>query len=207
VLLITLPHSRNGRGRVYVTNWRGIEWGWWRSGRPDWIKALNTHDLPAYVSSDHLKGVRILLVEDSWHIGIALKGLLHDWGADVVGPAATTAEADRLLCEHVPDVALVDLILRGGERAHALIDRLHDRGIRVIVASGYGFLPLSSGKAAAVLQKPFSETQLLATLSPVIGQRLSSTAPAVGCAPPISRRMTDGTPFEPTIEPTKAVNL
>ena len=143
--------------------------GW---GRPDWKKALNALDPAEYVSSDHLKGVRILLVEDSWHLGIALKDLLQDWGAEVVGPVATTVEADRLICEHVPDVALVDLILKGGERADGLIDRLHDRGIWVIVASGYGFLPLASGKAAAVLQKPFGETQLLATLRPVIAQRL-----------------------------------
>ena len=81
--------------------------------RPDWKKALNAHDPAEYVSSDHLKGVRILLVEDSWHLGKALKDLLQDWGADVVGPVATTVEADRLICEHVPDVALVDLILRG----------------------------------------------------------------------------------------------
>jgi DNA-binding NtrC family response regulator len=174
-------------------------------------KALNAHDSPEYVSSDHLKGVRILLVEDSWHLGIALKDMLQDWGADVVGPVATTVEADRLLCEHVPDVALVDLILRGGERADGLIDRLHDRGIGVIVASGYGFLSPASGKAAAFLPKPFSETQLLATLGPVIARRLSSSADAVGCAretvQPISRGMTNGTPFEPSIEPTKAINV
>jgi hypothetical protein len=44
--------------------------------RPDWKKALNAHDSPEYVSSDHLKGVRILLVEDTWHLGMALKDLL-----------------------------------------------------------------------------------------------------------------------------------
>ena len=34
-------------------------------------------------------------------------------GAEVVGPAATTTEAERLLSEHAPDVALVDFHLRG----------------------------------------------------------------------------------------------
>ena len=37
-----------------------------------------------------LTGVRILVVEDSWHIGIALESLLRALGADVAGPVATT---------------------------------------------------------------------------------------------------------------------
>jgi len=40
-----------------------------------------------------LQGVHILLVEDSWHLGVAMKRLLELLGADVAGPAATTAEA------------------------------------------------------------------------------------------------------------------
>ena len=44
-------------------------------------------------------------------------------GADVVGPAATTAEAERLLSEHAPDVALVDFYLRAGELSYGLITR------------------------------------------------------------------------------------
>ena len=39
---------------------------------------------------------------------VALKNLLPDWGADVAGPVATTVEAERLISEHAPDVALVD---------------------------------------------------------------------------------------------------
>ena len=38
--------------------------------------------------------MRILVVEDSWHIGIALKSLLRSLGADVAGPVATVAEAE-----------------------------------------------------------------------------------------------------------------
>jgi CheY-like chemotaxis protein len=131
----------------------------------------NAHDPAIAGSSDDLNGLGILLVEDSWHVGQAMKRLLQVMGADVAGPAATTAEAERLLCEHVPDVALVDISLRGGERAYGLIDRLHDRGVRVIVISGYAELPLASAKAAAVLQKPVSEAQLLATLRPLIAQK------------------------------------
>jgi DNA-binding NtrC family response regulator len=111
-----------------------------------------------------LKGMRILLVEDSWQLGVALKNLLQMLGADVVGPVATTAEAGRLISLNAPDVALVDVNLRGGEQAYSLIDELHGKGIRVIVTSGYADLPLASQKVVAILQKPISEELLLATL-------------------------------------------
>jgi CheY-like chemotaxis protein len=123
-------------------------------------------DAPVTESMD-LKGVRILLVEDSWHLGIALKNQLRALGADVTGPVATAADAERLISERAPDAALVDFNLRGGERADRLIDRLHDQGVRVIVTSGYAVLPLASGKAAAILQKPIDEAQLIAALRPM----------------------------------------
>jgi CheY-like chemotaxis protein len=136
------------------------------------MTSSNAHNLPgAAQDSWDLKGVNILLVEDSWHLGIALKNLLKAWGAEVSGPVATAAEADRLTSEHRPAVALVDLNLRGGERAYDLIDRLHERGIPVIVTSGYEVLPRPPGKAVAVLQKPFGEAQLLALLRPLTPQR------------------------------------
>jgi DNA-binding NtrC family response regulator len=126
------------------------------------MTSSNAHDSPGAGLSD-LKGVRILLVEDDWQLGIALKSQLRALGADVAGLAATTAEAQRLISERAADVALVDFNLRGGERAYGLIDRLHDQGVRVIVISGYADLPLA-GKVEAILQKPISEEQLLATL-------------------------------------------
>jgi CheY-like chemotaxis protein len=133
--------------------------------RRDPMTSSNTHDRPEAVSAD-LTGMRILVVEDSWHLAIALTSLLQALGAEVAGPAATTAEAERLASEHAPDAALVDFNLRGGELAHGLIDRLNDRGIRVIVTSGYAVPPLAPGKAAAILQKPIIEAQLLAALRP-----------------------------------------
>jgi DNA-binding NtrC family response regulator len=128
------------------------------------------HDSPDAGSVD-LTGVRVIVVEDSWHVGIALKSLLRALGADVAGPVATTAEAERLISEQTPDVAIVDFNLRGSELAHGLIDRLNDHGIRVIVISGYAVLPLAPEKAAAILQKPIIEAQLLEALRPVIAQK------------------------------------
>jgi DNA-binding response OmpR family regulator len=111
------------------------------------------------------KGLRVILVEDSWHIGLGLKDLLQEWEVDGAGPVATTVEAERLISERVPDVALVDLILRGGEWAYDLIDRLHKKAVRVIVTTGYSDVQVVPGTVAAILRKPFSEEQLLAALN------------------------------------------
>ena len=123
---------------------------------------------------DDLSGVRILLVEDSWPVGQAMKRLLQVLGAEVAGPAASGAEAERLFSEQTPHLALVDFHLRAGELATGLIDRLHDRGIPVIVITGYAVLPVAPKNVVTVLQKPVSMELLLATLRPFIAPKPAS---------------------------------
>jgi DNA-binding NtrC family response regulator len=117
-----------------------------------------------------LSDLCVLVVEDSWDVGTGLKMLLESWGAVVAGPAATTAEAVRLVCERTPDVALVDIHLRDGEQSYCLINQLHDQGIRVVVISGYADVSPAVGKVAAILQKPVREDVLLASIRPVRAQ-------------------------------------
>jgi len=126
-------------------------------------------DPPDAVSSE-LNGLCILVVEDSWDVGTGLKMLLESLGAVVTGPAATTADAARLVRERTPDVALVDINLRDGEQSYCLINQLHDQGIRVIVISGYADVSPAAGKVAAVLQKPIREDVLIASIRPVTAQ-------------------------------------
>lgn len=123
-----------------------------------------------------LSGVRILVVEDSWQLAMALKSLLLALGAEVSGPVATSADALRLATEQPPDAALVDFNLRGGERADALIERLHEQGVYVIVTSGYAVLPVVPRHAAAILQKPISEMALLGSLRPVVARKAQGQA-------------------------------
>ena len=121
--------------------------------------------------SPELKGAHILLVEDSWHVGNAIKRLLRALGADVAGPAATIPDADRLVAERTPDVAIVDINLRGGERANDLIDRLHKQRIPVVVITGYTATSLPPGHAEVILQKPVSVETFLAVLRPIIARQ------------------------------------
>lgn len=128
------------------------------------MASSNAHDAPLARLSDDLNGLRVLIVEDSWQVASALKRLLELCGADVAAPVATTADAVRLISERAPDVALVDINLRGGEQSYDLIDQLYDQGIRVVVVTGYADVLLKQGKVAAILQKPVTEDLLLAAL-------------------------------------------
>lgn len=81
----------------------------------------------------------------------------------VAGPAASLGDAERLLAARDPEVAIVDINLKG-QMAYGLIDRLHGRGVPIVVISGYAIPQIAQGKVAAVLQKPFSAKSLLAIL-------------------------------------------
>jgi hypothetical protein len=80
-------------------------------------------------------GLHILLVEDSPDIGELVKTFLALEGATVAGPAATAAEARKLMAERRPQVALVAFHLRDGH-AYRLIAHLRELGVPVIVISG-----------------------------------------------------------------------
>lgn len=135
------------------------------------MTSTNSDDAPGARLPDDLKGLDILLVEDSWDLGDAMKDLLELLGAEVAGPAATTAEAEHLLATNTPDVALVDFHLRDGELSTGLIARLHERGIPVVLISGSEFFPSRPENAFFTLEKPVSESQLLEVLRPIVAQK------------------------------------
>ena len=88
----------------------------------------------------------------------------------MAGPAATIADAERLIAEGKPDVAIVDINLRNGEQANPLLDRLQEERIPVIVITGYTEVSLQPGKVEAILQKPVREEQFLAVLRPIVAR-------------------------------------
>ena len=141
------------------------------------MNSSNANEFSGAESLD-LSGLRILVVEDSWQLAMALKSLLQAYSADVSGPVATAADAQRLASEQKPDAALVDFNLRGGERADVLIDWLYEQGVYVIVTSGYAVLPVVPRYAAAILHKPISEAQLLGSLRPVVARKAQDGAGA-----------------------------
>jgi len=111
-----------------------------------------------------LRGVRALVVEDTWMVGEALRDILEGLGLEVAGPAASVSEAERLIAQSPPAVAFIDIQLRNGELAYGLIDALHERGIRIIVTSAFAVLSERVEKIASLLPNPYTATKVLATL-------------------------------------------
>ena len=122
---------------------------------------------PSHEEAHSLRGVRVLIVEDSWQVAMALKSMLRDRGMVITGPTSKIAEAERLAVDEKPELALVDLHLKG-EMSWGLVDWLHQRGLRVIVLSGYAGPNLSLDKANAIVQKPFGADELVATMQDVM---------------------------------------
>jgi DNA-binding NtrC family response regulator len=117
--------------------------------------------------NDLLKGVRVLIVEDAWHVAKALKSMLEQIGMHVVGPTATTTQARGLAAAQRPELAIVDINLKQ-ETSHGLIDELHEQGVLIIVITGYAASQVSKDSVATILQKPFSDSELITTMNRVV---------------------------------------
>jgi CheY-like chemotaxis protein len=107
-----------------------------------------------------------LVVEDEFLIALDLEALLREHGWRVLGPAATVAEALRLLEDgKMPDVALLDVNLRG-ETVVPVAEVLRERGVPIVLASAYD----QAGSIADVLAdapnvgKPSHKRHLLVAL-------------------------------------------
>ena len=125
----------------------------------------------ARASDDDLRGLEILLVEDSQSVADALKQHLALLGANVTGPAATTTEARKLMNEHLPQVALVDFHLRGGDSS-SLIAQLREEGVPVVMLSVSFERPApASLEGVTMVEKPISEAQILQYLKPILKKR------------------------------------
>lgn len=110
----------------------------------------------------NLKGLRVLLAEDSFNVTLVLETALEAEGAVVIGPAGTLEAAYELAGAQKPDLAVIDLDL-GGRDASPLVRQLTDSGTKVIVATGYD-LPEETGNAISdlpVLKKPYTPAQLI----------------------------------------------
>ncbi|MGE0627841.1 MAG: response regulator [Hyphomicrobiaceae bacterium] len=110
-----------------------------------------------------LSGLRILVAEDSWHLADALRITLEGAGAEVIGLAATLADAEHIAATIDFDAAVMDLNLHDA-MAHALAQRLAAAGKKVVVISGYDIKGEISHQVHATLGKPTSTAALISAL-------------------------------------------
>lgn len=115
-----------------------------------------------------LLGKRILVVEDRYLQADEIGRMVASGGGEVLGPAATVADAAMLADGHRIDAALLDVDLRG-EHVFSLADRLAEAGIPYVFATGFERTVVPDAHAnARFLRKPLSAEMLFAALSEAI---------------------------------------
>jgi two-component system, response regulator PdtaR len=117
---------------------------------------------------------RALIVEDEALIATSLESILESAGCEVVGWATDAVEARELAAAHAPDIAIVDIQLRGGEDGIALAAELHhERGIVIVFVTAQTD-PATVARAKAVphhdyVSKPYTAARILAALAEATG--------------------------------------
>jgi CheY-like chemotaxis protein len=116
------------------------------------------------------RGPLVLVVEDEVLIAMDLERLLRRSGYRVLGPAATVAAALRLPDGEMPDVALLDVNLRGA-MATPVAEAPRARGVPFVLASAYGRARLTAEVLAGApsVGKPVNARGLLAALARAVG--------------------------------------
>ncbi|WP_165837500.1 response regulator [Zavarzinia aquatilis] len=110
---------------------------------------------------------RILVVEDEAFIAFYLDSVLTDAGYEVIGPVDDARVAMRLAAEERPDLALMDIRLKGDiDGVHATRHLVQDLGVPVVVVSANApqsmddLRPLTSH----ILGKPVASEELVETV-------------------------------------------
>jgi signal transduction histidine kinase/CheY-like chemotaxis protein len=108
---------------------------------------------------------RILVVEDESIVALDLQSSLEHLGYEVVGTAATGADALRIAAAQTPDLALMDIQLRGEMDGTATADEMRRRfGIPVVYLTAYSdeatLQRAQVSEPFGYLLKPFAEREL-----------------------------------------------
>ena len=109
----------------------------------------------------------LLMAEDEVFIAMMLEDILTDEGYHV--HAVTTLAEGLIVAEHGEfAVAILDVNL-GRDLVFPLAERLRDKGVPLLFASGYGNEAIPAGFGNShVLMKPFDAKALLAALAKLV---------------------------------------
>ena len=117
-----------------------------------------------------LTGKRALVVEDEALVALLIEEMLADLGFTDVRHVASARDVPAIVEAAPPDVAILDLNL-GGHKTLDLAEKLRDRGIPFVFATGYARdgLP-AEWKAQPIVNKPFSCEMLGAAIKAALAQ-------------------------------------
>ena len=112
-------------------------------------------------SPDDIRGRRILIAEDEAMIALDLESVLQDLGCEIIGPVANVEDLVEQFETQHPDGALLDINLRG-KQVFAVLPRLIEQGLPVIITSGYDDVTLipQDFRALPRISKPFNQAIL-----------------------------------------------
>ncbi|HEV7277016.1 MAG TPA: response regulator [Devosiaceae bacterium] len=114
-------------------------------------------------------GASVLILEDEPLVAFALEDMLLELGSQDVRLATTIAEAFRFLDAHTPDIAVLDVNIRG-ERSYGVACELIRRGVPFVFATGYGDAEHPEAlKTVPTLTKPYSPDDLRSALATATG--------------------------------------
>jgi DNA-binding response OmpR family regulator len=115
--------------------------------------------------------VAVLLVEDEALIRMMFEDVLLELGHSIAAQAGDLATGLTFAKERDYRLAILDVNLNG-RPAFPIADVVRARGKALLFVTGYGSAGLAADyKGAAVLQKPFTETQLSRAISSVLAGR------------------------------------
>ncbi len=117
---------------------------------------------------------RVVIAEDEAIVRLDLKEILTEAGYDVVGETGRGDEAVRLVDEHRPDLAILDIKMPGmdGVRAAQEISAAHQVAVLILTAFSQRDLIEDARDAgvAAYLVKPFRREELLPAIEGVLAR-------------------------------------
>jgi two-component system, response regulator PdtaR len=124
---------------------------------------------------------RILICEDNHLIAMGWASLLATTGYDVVGPAHTGEKALEMAYQHLPDLALVDIGLKGAIDGISVAAELAPLGVTVIfVTADYQRAALEGREyATEMLIKPVMPSTVLNTVASIL-QNKPKAPPPIG---------------------------
>lgn len=113
--------------------------------------------------SSSLAGCRVLVVEDEYLIAMDMEHSLRKAGADVAGPVPDADQALALI-----DAAVLDVNLRG-EAVYVVADRLNERGVPYLFATGESEIAdRSDYRSRPKLEKPILDVELVREVGKLI---------------------------------------
>ena len=112
-------------------------------------------------------GLRVLICEDDALTALSFAYILQNAGWQVVGPVHTAEEALTESYRHLPDLALIDIGLKGMIDGISVAAELAPLGVPVIFLTGNYQRAGSEGRELAtdILIKPVSEKAILCAVA------------------------------------------